>query len=183
MANVVGLDLKLSLNFCVFILPSAVRVTSERWPSLSTMMASVGFAPGLSGPTAITSGLPSSGSNRRKRQLPVLVKLRHADRAVRPGSTGKFSAGRRRSMSAAAIWLTPASVGKFLATPASRPACCKYTDTWPLVRLGHEQIGPAVAVDIRPQQYRAAPRRFCSAAELETGPHETRRTKLPTACA
>lgn len=50
-----------SLNFWVLPLPSAVRVTSDRFPSLSRITASVGLASGCNRPIAMASGFPSSG--------------------------------------------------------------------------------------------------------------------------
>ena len=131
MAKVVGLALNASFNFCVAVLPSAVRVTSERTPSLSTMIASVGLAPALSAPTVSAMGLPSSGNGVGNGSRPFW--------SNRVTAT-EFSSRLRRKISgcpspfqsATAICETPARQGNFLGAASVPSTCWRLTDICPL---------------------------------------------------
>ena len=118
----VGFDLKFSLNFCVLLFPSAVRVTNERRPSWSMITASIGFSAEYSFPTAITNGLPSSGmsvgnGSRCFSSRCVMPTCRSSELTMKiSGLPSPFQSATARS-------LMPANVGKVFGL-ASVPSFC-----------------------------------------------------------
>jgi len=176
MASAVGLDLKFSPSFCVFVRPSARRVTSERRPSLSTITHSDGFAPGFNAPTAITSGLPSSGMSVGNGSRPF-YQLRHADRvfvAAQEKDVGMAVAVpiRRRELA------HTGQGGKGLGRGERTVRLLEINRKLATGRLSHEQFGTTVAVDIGPKQAALRRVRFVQRQEFEIVRAGTRRTKF-----
>ena len=169
-AMAVGLPLNESASFWTTFVPSALRSTSSRTltvsslPSLparlssrSTMTASEGLAPGLNGPAARASGRPLSGTTRGKGTRPF------ASSAATPIC---FSSALSRntsvlpspSQSAATMSVTPVKVGKVRGAARVPSGFWRCTASWP-------PSGSATSRSARPSpsmSAQASPRRGLS---------------------
>ena len=145
-----GLDLKLSLNFCVVVLPSAVRSDERTRAVLVHDDGQHGFGAVLERADGHRQRLAVQRQRRGKRQPAVLVKLRHGH--------GIFIAAQQKDFRMTVLvpvghgdLRNAGEAGKFFRRRERAVGLLQINRELAAFRLGHEQVGAAVAVHVRPQ--------------------------------